>query len=714
MVSKSYVIKRFGVAIFSFWAVITMSFGIIRFMPGGPVESLVLRLRQNNPDMSREEMEQRIAALTNIHTDKPIHEQYLDYMVNLLQGDLGVTIIGGEPVSGIIADALPWTIFLSAISLTLLIGLGVIVGAVMAYLEGSKFDVSMTVWSLVVSSIPYYIVAILLVWILGYQMELFPTSGRVDSSLEPGVNLPYIRSIFYHVAMPVGSIVLTGFGLRALSMRGNSIRLLGEDYIRVARLRGLSERRIALRYVGRNALLPMYTGIMVSIGTLFSGSVILEQIFVYPGIGFRLFRAVVRRDYTLMMGTFVFITGGVIIGIFLADLTYGLIDPRAGDDDTREAYATSLTDISLKGLLMMIIAVPGRVAGKLSNAGTGQSTHGDDSMTISDSTTGSGGFYDSELEIGEVTAERMTLNTKIKRMADTWVLTPLRVLSTDWRAVVGLGIIGLYLFAGTVGVWQMAPPRAFDGPRLLSPFQSWEFPLGTTDTGKGILASLVHATPSMLKMMASGAIFGTAMATIWGTFSGFVGGRTDRVMMTIADVLMTIPGLPLVIILAATLQPEDPYIVGIILVINGWAGASRSLRSQVLTIREESYVESSRLMGMGTPGILAYDIIPPLMPLILVGFVMRARNVVFSSVGLYFLGILPFTTLNWGVMLNFAYNSAGALHSVSAWHWFIFPMLAIMIITIGMMLLNQGFDRLFNPRIIARHSETTPDSEEEL
>lgn len=708
MVSKSYVVKRFGVAVFSFWAVITMSFGIIRFMPGGPVESLVLRLKQNNPGMSREEVQQRVAALTNIHTDKPVHEQYLDYMLNLLQGDLGVTVIGGQPVAEIIADALPWTIFLSAISLTLLIGLGVVVGAVMAYLEGSKFDVSMTVWSLVVSSIPYYIVAILLVWVLGYQMELFPTSGRVDSSIQAGVNLAYITSIFYHVAMPVASIVLTGFGLRALSMRGNSIRLLGEDYIRVARLRGLSERRIALRYVGRNALLPMYTGIMVSIGTLFSGSVILEQIFVYPGIGFRLFRAVVRRDYTLMMGTFVFITAGVIIGIFLADLTYGLVDPRAGDDDTREAYATSLTDFSLKGLLLMVVAVPGRVTRRLSNAGTGQSTQAEET------TAETGGFYADELDIDGATAERMTLRTKVRRLADTWVLTPLRVLSTDWRAVVGLSIIGVYLFAATVGVWQMTPPRAFDGPRLMAPFQSMEFPLGTTDTGKGILASLVHATPSMLKMMASGAIFGTAMATIWGTFSGFVGGRTDRVMMTIADVLMTIPGLPLVIILAATLQPEDPYIVGIILVINGWAGASRSLRSQVLTIREESYVESSRLMGMGTPGILAYDIIPPLMPLILVGFVMRARNVVFSSVGLYFLGILPFTTLNWGVMLNFAYNSAGALHSVSAWHWFIFPMLTIMIITIGMMLLNQGFDRLFNPRIIARHSETTPDTDEEL
>lgn len=257
-------------------------------------------------------------------------------------------------------------------------------------------------------------------------------------------------------------------------------------------------------------------------------------------------------------------------------------------------------------------------------------------------------------------------------------------------------------------------PRAFDGPRLLGPFQTWEFPLGTTDHGKSILGQLVHATPAMFQMMLSGAIFGTFMGATWGTFSGFVGGRVDRAMMTIADILMTIPGLPLVIVLAATLQPENPYVVGIILVINGWAGSARSLRSQVLTIREESYVEASRLMGVPTRRILAFDIIPPLLPLILVGFVMRARRVVFSSVALYFLGILPFTDLNWGVMLNFAYQSPGALHSTSTWHWFIAPMATIMMITVALMLLNQGLDRLFNPRIIARHSETTPDTDDKV
>ncbi|MFB9809406.1 ABC transporter permease subunit [Haladaptatus pallidirubidus] len=118
--------------------------------------------------------------------------------------------------------------------------------------------------------------------------------------------------------------------------------------------------------------------------------------------------------------------------------------------------------------------------------------------------------------------------------------------------------------------------------------------------------------------------------------------------MTITDVLMTIPGLPLVIVLAVLLEPRNPWVVGVVLTVNAWSGLARAIRSQVLTIRSESYVEASRLMGVSTPNILMKDVIPPIMPYIMVNFVNSARTVIFSSVGLYFLGILPFTNQNWG------------------------------------------------------------------
>ncbi len=121
-------------------------------------------------------------------------------------------------------------------------------------------------------------------------------------------------------------------------MRGNSIQVLGEDYVRVARLRGLPDRRIALRYVGRNAVLPLYTSLLISIGFMFGGSIILEILFQYRGIGFEMNEGIIYRDMPLMMGTFLVITFGVVIALWIGDATYGKLDPRIKSGDDSEAY----------------------------------------------------------------------------------------------------------------------------------------------------------------------------------------------------------------------------------------------------------------------------------------------------------------------------------------------------------------------------------------
>jgi peptide/nickel transport system permease protein len=171
---------------------------------------------------------------------------------------------------------------------------------------------------------------------------------------------------------------------------------------------------------------------------------------------------------------------------------------------------------------------------------------------------------------------------------------------------------------------------------------------------------------------------------------------------------MTIPGLPPIVVLSAIWTPESPYVVGILLSINTWAGFARSLRSQVLTIRQESYVEASRTIGLRNHRIITRDIVPNLMPLITVHFVQNARGIIFKAVGLYFIGVLPFTTVNWGVMMNLAYQD-GALFDMRLAHWFVAPMITIVIISLGLILLGQGMDRIFNPRIRAKHTSAGDD-----
>jgi len=312
----------------------------------------------------------------------------------------------------------------------------------------------------------------------------------------------------------------------------------------------------------------------------------------------------------------------------------------------------------------------------------------------------------------DTTAETdVTRAGRFRALLDEAVIAPAKILANDPRALVGLTIVTLFFALGTIGVAIVPIPYASDGPNLLSPFQSAKFLLGTDIVGKGIFAQLVHATPAMLKMVVSGGLFATGMATVWGTVAGYKGGNVDQVMMTISDIVMTIPGLPLVVVLAAFFEPSDPFVVGLLLAVNSWAGFSRALRSQVLTIRQESYVEASRTIGIGTGAIVLWDILPNLMPLIAVRAANSARSVIFRSVGLYFIGILPFSSFNWGVMMNQAYKS-GALLDMRLAHWFVAPMLTIVVFSLGLILLSQGLDRIFNPRIRAKHTADTNSDDE--
>ncbi|WP_459194788.1 ABC transporter permease [Halosimplex sp. J119] len=335
-----YVAKRVGQAFITFVAVITVTFALVRSIPGGPADFIraqVMRDRgSQSVDMSQ--LNDLVESYTNIDPSTPVYVQYFDYLTSILQGDLGQSIRYSKPVASIIVDAAPWTVFLLSISILLTFAIGILLGAAMAYLEGTRFDVSSTVVSMFMNSVPYYVAAIFLVYVVSIQLGWLPQSGTTSSGMEAALTPAFIIDLFRHATLPIASLVLTGFGGVAITMRGNAIQEIGEDYIRVAHLRGVPGRRIATRYVGRNAILPMYTNFMISIGFMFGGSVILEQIFAYRGLGFYLLRAISARDYPLMMGGFLIIALAVLICILIADLTYSKIDPRISNTGSREAY----------------------------------------------------------------------------------------------------------------------------------------------------------------------------------------------------------------------------------------------------------------------------------------------------------------------------------------------------------------------------------------
>lgn len=334
----SYIRDRLIQAIVTLWAVITLAFFLNRLMPGGPVQFLQRDIEENPesyglpPAPSQEQIDRTIEQLVDIPPDVPIWEAYFHYLYQLIfEFEMGTSIIvaSNVPVVDLMLARAPWTIFLAVIGLLYGLLAGIIFGSLMAYYEGSKFDVGMTVSMILNTAVPYYIAAIALLYVFAFQLGWFPTGGRANPDATPGLNGPYVASIFYHGTLPALSFIITGFGGPALSLRANAIRLLGEEHIRVAELRGLSRYRISVAYLARNAILPMYTTIVIGLGALIGGSVILETIFQYPGMGLLLFDAAIMRDFPLLMGGFVITAILFVFGTLLADFTYKLIDPRA-------------------------------------------------------------------------------------------------------------------------------------------------------------------------------------------------------------------------------------------------------------------------------------------------------------------------------------------------------------------------------------------------
>ncbi len=328
---NSYYFRIIVQGLITIWAVTTFTFVLVRQMPGNPVEVKIEQLMiQRN--INYDQALQQAGSLFDFNPDAPLWRQYLDYMAKLARGDLGQSIeAGGAPVSQQIIRFLPWTLFSVGSGLLIAFTIGIIIGTMMAYWRGSLFDNVMTAIASITYGIPDFVIALLIVLVLGVQFKLFNVGamrGAVGGDVDAGFNLPFFLSVLKHGFLPIITYVLATVGGWVLTMKSSTISTLGEDYITAANARGLSQRRIVTSYVGRNALLPLVTRLAISFGLVIGGSVIIEQIFVYPGLGSLLFRAVSGRDYTTMQGVFLVIAFAVVASNIVADVLYGLLDPR--------------------------------------------------------------------------------------------------------------------------------------------------------------------------------------------------------------------------------------------------------------------------------------------------------------------------------------------------------------------------------------------------
>ncbi|NJP31004.1 ABC transporter permease [Micromonospora thermarum] len=319
-----FLLQRVAFYLFTAWAAITLNFFIPRMIPGDPVQSLISR---NQGRISADAIES-LRVLFGLDENESVWEQYVDYWKQLLQGDLGLSFtFFPAPVSTVIGDSLPWTVGLVGITTIVSFLLGTALGVGAGWRRGSWVDALLPATTFL-SSIPYFWLGLVAIAVFAGPGSFFPSSGGYEPGLVPAFDQYFIPSAIQHSLLPAATILVSSMSGWILSMRNMMVTVSSEDYITVAHAKGLSERRVALSYAARNALLPNVSGFALSLGFIVGGTLLVEIVFSYPGLGYQLFQAVGSKDYPLMQGIFLIITISVLVANLLADVAYLLLDPR--------------------------------------------------------------------------------------------------------------------------------------------------------------------------------------------------------------------------------------------------------------------------------------------------------------------------------------------------------------------------------------------------
>ena len=324
-----YIIKRLISYFGTLFGAITITFFLFRLMPGNPLDAFIGSLMATQyvqAEFARQVIEEYKATFG---LEGSLLTQYLCFLKQLVRGNLGPSLIAfPNPAQVVILKRLPWTIGLLGLSTIISWVLGVVIGTLAAWRRESKFDRVISNLAIILSQIPYYIMAVVLVLVFSYILGWFPSRGAYDPGLTPGLTLDFIISVIKHGFLPALSLVLTqSFGW-LLSSRYLTISILAEDFLIFAEAKGLKPRRIFQRYVFRNILLPQVTGLGMSLGFIMGGQIVLETIFSYPGIGSLFAAALGVLDYNVVYGVLLLQIFVVLTANLILDLTYPLIDPR--------------------------------------------------------------------------------------------------------------------------------------------------------------------------------------------------------------------------------------------------------------------------------------------------------------------------------------------------------------------------------------------------
>jgi peptide/nickel transport system permease protein len=319
-------LRRLGFFILTLWAALTLNFLLPRLMPGNPALAMMSKFHGELTPQSLNALE----ILFGVETHQSLISQYFSYLHQIATGNFGVSLdFYPASVSSVIGSAIWWTLGLVGITTVLAFVAGTGLGILAAWRRGGRLDSLLPPVFVIASAVPYFWVAMVLVLVFGLSLHWLPyVDGYNVATDTPSLTGHFILDVLEHAVLPALSLLITTIGTWILTMRNTMITTLAEDYVRMARAKGLPGHRIMLDYAARNAILPNLTGFAMSIGFVVSGAILIEYVFNYPGVGYMLLQAVQGEDYPLMQALFLLITVAVLVAILIADVATALLDPR--------------------------------------------------------------------------------------------------------------------------------------------------------------------------------------------------------------------------------------------------------------------------------------------------------------------------------------------------------------------------------------------------
>jgi len=320
-----YVLRRLGFFIVTLWACLTINFVLPRLMPGNPAMAMMARYKGRLNGTALQALE----IAFGVNNKESMLAQYFSYLGNMTTGHFGVSLtFFPDRVSSVVFAALPWTLGLVGVTTVMAFLAGTLIGTIAAWRRGSLLDGFLPPVFVILSAFPYFFFALLGVLLLAVDLHWFPQGFGYSDTATISLTWSFVGDVLRHAVLPGLSILITSIGGWVLTMRNNMISVLSEDYVRMARAKGLSPARIMFAYAGRNAVLPNLTGFAMSLGFVVSGAILVEYVFSYPGVGYMLLEAVLNEDYALMQTLFLFITLAVLVAVLLMDFVTMALDPR--------------------------------------------------------------------------------------------------------------------------------------------------------------------------------------------------------------------------------------------------------------------------------------------------------------------------------------------------------------------------------------------------